>query len=77
MNILFVGAHYDDLEISIGGSVKRWVDEGHKVFSAILTTSTWKGPDGTCYRDPKEVKGFCQDAAGILGYTQVSLNYCD
>ena len=38
MNILFVGAHHDDLEVSMGGSAKRWTDEGHHLFSAILIT---------------------------------------
>ena len=47
MNILFVGAHHDDLELSCGGSVKKWVADGHKVFSIILTSSAWTGPDGT------------------------------
>jgi len=77
MNILFVGAHHDDLELSVGGSVKRWAGEGHKIYSAILTTSTWKSPDGTRYRDPKKVEEFCRNAAGILDYTPISLNCCE
>lgn len=76
MQILFVGAHHDDLEVSIGGSVKRWVEEGHKVFSAILTNSSWVSPDGTRFRDPERVEKFCQKAARVLGYTQISLNHC-
>ena len=75
MNVLFVGAHHDDLEVSSGGSVKRWVEEGCNVFSAILTDSTWTGPDGICFRDPQQVESHCQKAARLLGYTQISLNY--
>ena len=73
MNVLFVGAHHDDLEVSSGGSVKRWVEEGCNVFSAILTDSTWTGPDGTRFRDPQQVESYCQKAARLLGYTQISL----
>lgn len=75
MNVLFVGAHHDDLEVSSGGTVRRWVTEGHKVFSAILTDSTWIGHDGTRFRDPGDVEAFCQKAAGMLGYTQINLRY--
>ena len=76
MNVLFVGAHHDDLEVSSGGTVKRWVEEGHRVFSAILTDSTWTGEGGARYREPEKVEAFCQNAARVLGYTQISLNYC-
>jgi len=76
MNVLFVGAHHDDLEVSCGGSVKRWVEEGCNVFSAILTDSTWTGPDGICFRDPQQAESYCQKAASLLGYTPISLNYC-
>lgn len=75
MNVLFVGAHHDDLEVSSGGTVKRWSEEGHSVFSAILTDSTWRGPDGVLLRDKDKVQGYCLEAAKILGYTQISLNY--
>jgi LmbE family N-acetylglucosaminyl deacetylase len=75
MNVLFVGAHHDDLEVSSGGSVKRWVEEGCNVFSAILTDSTWTSPDGIRFRDPQQVESYCQKAARLLGYTQISLNY--
>ena len=74
MNILFVGAHHDDLEVSVGGSVRRWVDDGHRVVSVIFTSSTWIAPDGTRFRDPDTIERYAQNAAKILGYTQISLN---
>lgn len=76
MNVLFVGAHHDDLEVSIGGSVRHWADDGHKVYSAILTDSTWAAPDGTRFRDPSEIESYARNAAELLGYTQISLNCC-
>lgn len=76
MNILFVGAHHDDLEVSVGGSVRRWVDNDHRVYSAILTDSTWTGPDGTRFRDATVIEACVQKAANVLGYTQISLNFC-
>lgn len=74
MNILFVGAHHDDLEVSVGGSVSRWVGEGHTVFSAILTDSLWTGPDGKQYRDKTQVEAYTSRAAAVLGYVPLNLN---
>lgn len=74
MNILFLGAHHDDLEVSIGGSVARWTAEGHRVVSAILTDSIWTGPGGAVYRTTADVEKFTTAAARVLGYQPVSLN---
>lgn len=67
-NILFVGAHHDDLELSIGGSVKRWSSEGKKVCGAFLTSSEWKKPDGQIQRSFDVASKHCTNAAQILGY---------
>jgi LmbE family N-acetylglucosaminyl deacetylase len=75
MNILFVGAHHDDLEVSIGGSIKRWTQEGHKAYSAILTNSSWTAPDGTSFRNSEPIEDYCQRAAKLLGYSQISLGF--
>jgi len=75
MKILFVGAHHDDLEVSIGGSVRRWANDGHRIYSAILTDSTWTAPDGTRHRDPSQVQHYARNAAELLGYTQIDLNF--
>jgi hypothetical protein len=40
-----------------------WVEEGCNVFSAILTDSTWTGPDGIRFRDPQQVESYCQKAS--------------
>jgi len=74
-NILFVGAHHDDLEISIGGTVKRLSLEGKKIYSAILTDSTWVNEKGEKFRDPKQVLKYCDNAANILGYIPINLSY--
>ena len=38
MNILVLSAHPDDLEMSCGGSVARWIAEGHTVFNMVMVT---------------------------------------
>ena len=77
MNILFVGAHHDDLEVSIGGSVRRWVDEGHKVCSVILTNSQWTSPDGKINSPKEKNKEECNNAAKLLGYKPYNFMACD
>lgn len=77
MNILFVGAHHDDLELSCGASVKRWSDAGHQVDCAILTNSSWITPDGTKMGDAEESIREATEASEILGYNLFSLNLSD
>ena len=38
MNVLAVGAHPDDLEILCGGTLARYVQEGHEVVMCHATT---------------------------------------
>jgi len=37
MNILAIGAHPDDIEIGCGGTLIKYADRGHKVFSLVMT----------------------------------------
>jgi N-acetylglucosamine malate deacetylase 1 len=75
--ILFVGAHHDDLELGMGGSVKRWSMEGKKVFAAMLTNSQWKAPDGRVFRDPACVITECEQSASLLGFEPFHLDLSD
>ena len=40
MNILFVGAHPDDIETFCGGTAALYAEQDHKVFSASPRTAT-------------------------------------
>jgi LmbE family N-acetylglucosaminyl deacetylase len=37
MNILAIGAHPDDIEIGCGGTLIKYSDRGHRVFSLVVT----------------------------------------
>jgi len=39
MNILAIGAHFDDVELGCGGALARHVDEGDSVFAYVATVS--------------------------------------
>lgn len=44
MNILFFGAHPDDLEVLCGGTIARYVAEGHEVWMATATNGNVGSP---------------------------------
>ncbi|MFV0416716.1 MAG: PIG-L deacetylase family protein [Chthoniobacterales bacterium] len=44
MNILFIGAHPDDLEILCGGTIARYASLGHEVWMAVATNGNVGSP---------------------------------
>ena len=38
MNILAVGAHPDDIEYNVGGTLLKYKKQGHKIFIALTTS---------------------------------------
>ena len=37
MNVLAIGAHPDDIEIGCGGTLIKYADQGHKVYTLVMT----------------------------------------
>jgi LmbE family N-acetylglucosaminyl deacetylase len=54
IKILVVGAHYDDETLSAGGTIAKFIKEGHEVFVNIVTASDYTSYDGTILRDVYE-----------------------
>ncbi len=50
MKILAIGAHYDDLELSAGGTIARFCKEGHEVFVNVVTASDYTNYNGQILR---------------------------
>lgn len=46
MKVLFVGAHFDDIELSAGGTVAKFVKQGHNVNIVVMTHSSYQYLDG-------------------------------
>jgi LmbE family N-acetylglucosaminyl deacetylase len=59
-NILVITAHPDDLEMSCGGSVAKWVSEGYNVINLLLVPNVSHGD-------------YLPDAQKHLGYEVVAL----
>lgn len=68
-NLLFVGAHPDDLELMAGGTVKRIINQGGKVHALTLSDGTWNGPNEEVYRDSDLAISEASKASKLLGYT--------
>ena len=64
MRILIIGAHYDDIELSAGGTVAKFIKEGHKVFVNVVTTSDYTSYDGTVLRNKYSSRR--EGVAGLL-----------
>lgn len=67
MNVLAIGAHYDDIELGAGGAVARHIDEGDNVYMLVITDSGYTAVDGTEVRSPKTAEQEGRRAAKVLG----------
>ncbi len=68
MNVLAIGAHYDDLELGCGGTLAKHCINGDNVLGFIATTSGYRSEEGKLVRDDMEAFREGSSAAGIIGY---------
>ena len=67
MNVLSIGAHFDDIELGCGGSLVKHVKNNDKVCMYVVTDSEYGAYDGTMMRTKDVALEEGQDAASILG----------
>jgi len=70
MNVLAVGAHYDDVEIGCGLSLKRLIEQGANVYAAVMTESDYFVKEDLHRRKKKSAKYEGKDAFQKLGIIQ-------
>ena len=75
MNVLGVGAHYDDLELGCGGTLIKHVQNGDNVTMLVLTNSAYKNPAGEVIRRAEDAFREGKAAADIIGAELICLNY--
>ena len=77
MNILAIGAHPDDIESCCGGTLAKYVKQGHKVFCATATN----GNIGSATLPMEEIakirKEEAKQAAAVIGAEYICLDYDD
>ncbi len=75
MNILAIGAHFDDIELGCGGTLARHVFEGDSVFAYVTTVSGYSNHSEKQVRSSDIALEEGRKAAGILGIDLICGNY--
>jgi len=74
MNVLCVIAHPDDLELMAGGTIAKWIDEGHSVHVLTLSNGVWSAPGGNLMRDHAAALQEELIASSYLGFSVENLD---
>jgi LmbE family N-acetylglucosaminyl deacetylase len=75
MNVLAVGAHYDDVELGCSGTLIKHVLKGDKVTILVITDSSYNNTDGDLIRSADIALKEGKQAATIIGAELICLNY--
>ena len=75
MNVLGVGAHYDDLELGCSGTLINHVQKGDNVTMLVITDSAYKNPNGDIIRSADIAYREGLKAANIIGAELICLKY--
>lgn len=67
MNILAIGAHFDDIELGCGGALARYVANGDKVYAYIATVSGFANANNETVRSNEVALAEGKKAMEILG----------
>ena len=68
MNILAIGAHFDDIEIGCGGTIARAKALGHSVFGYVASASGYNSLDNSIQRSNEIALEEGKKSASFLGY---------
>jgi len=70
-NILVIGAHYDDAELGVGGSMAKWVRGGKKVYKLTLTDNVTKFDRKKIMVDSESSQKESANACKVLGVIEI------
>lgn len=71
MNILVIGAHYDDAELGCGGVMARLSGEGHKVYKLTITNNETRFKQKNIEVNYESSAAQSAEACKILGVEEV------
>jgi LmbE family N-acetylglucosaminyl deacetylase len=74
MNVLAVGAHFDDLELGCGGTLVKHVANADNVLMVVITDSAYSNPANEIIRDAETAMAEGKAAAEIIGGELLCLN---
>ena len=67
MNVLAIGAHFDDLELGCGGALARHVLRKDRVTGFVATASGYSDAGGKAVRENEAAKAEAFEASKIIG----------
>lgn len=67
MNVLAIGAHFDDVELGCGGALAKHKANGDSVFIYVATDSGYNAPDQSVVRGHVVAREEGEEAVRILG----------
>ena len=67
MNILAIGAHFDDIELGCGGALAKHVSQGDKVYAYVATLSGFTNPESKVVRSNEMAMSEGERAMQVLG----------
>ena len=73
MKILAVGAHLDDIEIAVGGTLAKAIENGHEVKTLIMSKSGYTNKDGEAQRSDEDAVAEGTKALQTLGVTDIEI----
>lgn len=71
MNILAIGAHFDDIELGCGGAIARHVAQGDQVYVYVATDSGFVNHKKEIVRSSKIAREEAENAMAILGVKEL------
>lgn len=74
-NFLFIGAHYDDVEIGCGGLIKKLSENKYFKLNSLVLTDTHYVRNDRIERDKKIVQKEAIESSKILGVNLTCLNF--
>ena len=66
MNVLAIGAHWDDIEIGCGLTLKRLKDKGHNIMSVVVCSSMYGKNEDEGMKEDEALK-FGLNSFGLIG----------
>ena len=71
MRILAIGAHADDIELGLGGTLSKYAASGNEVHSLLVTHSAYSDFTGKVLRSSEVALQEAKNAAVVLGISDV------
>lgn len=71
MNVLAIGAHFDDVELGCGGTLAKHAREGDNVYVYVATVSGFTNPNNEIVRSSEAAYKEASAAMKILGVTEM------